>query len=85
MSGVSDTVSEGRRRAMLRTAMGPTIAAALADPLVLELNREALARLTCEKELAVVPGATHLFEEPGALERVGELARSWFLAHLVPP
>jgi dienelactone hydrolase len=56
-----------------------------ADPLVLELNREALARLTCEKELAVVPGATHLFEEPGALERVGELARSWFLAHLAPP
>lgn len=48
------------------------------DHEVLELNREALARLTCRKELAVVPGATHLFEEPGTLERVTELAEAWF-------
>jgi dienelactone hydrolase len=53
-----------------------------ADPLVLDLNRQALARLRGPKELTVVPGATHLFEEPGALERVSELARDWFLHHV---
>lgn len=52
------------------------------DEQVLELNRAALDRLTSEKELAVVPGATHLFEEPGALDRVIDLARGWFLEHL---
>jgi putative phosphoribosyl transferase len=49
---------------------------------VLELNREAYARLRCEKRLAIVPGATHLFEEPGALDRVARLAREWFEEHL---
>lgn len=48
------------------------------DELVLDLNREALARLTCRKDMVVVPGATHLFEERGALERVAELACEWF-------
>jgi putative phosphoribosyl transferase len=48
------------------------------DPIVLDLNRQALDELSCEKELVVVPGATHLFEEPGALERVAELAGRWF-------
>lgn len=52
------------------------------DPVVLELNREAFDRLRCEKDIAVVPGATHLFEEPGALEEVARLARDWFLRHL---
>jgi len=52
------------------------------DETVLELNRRALARLRCEKELAVVPGATHLFEEAGAMERVEALAAEWFLRHL---
>lgn len=52
------------------------------DPVVLDLNREALAALRCEKELAIVPGATHLFEEPGTLERVIELAGRWFCDHL---
>lgn len=55
------------------------------DPEVLALNREALAALTCEKALAIVPGATHLFEEPGALEQVAELAAAWFLDHLPAP
>lgn len=55
------------------------------DPEVLALNREALAALTCEKALAIVPGATHLFEEPGALEQVAELAAAWFLEHLPAP
>jgi putative phosphoribosyl transferase len=52
------------------------------DEPVLTWNRDALKRLTCPKELAVVPGATHLFEEPGALEQVAELARDWFARHL---
>ena len=56
-----------------------------ADEVVLELNREAMRLLRCERELVVVPGATHLFEEPGALEQVGQLAAAWFLAHLARP
>lgn len=52
------------------------------DVQVLSLNKEALARLTCEKELRVVPGATHLFEEPGTLEEVARLAAAWFAGHL---
>lgn len=52
------------------------------DDVVLSLNRAAFADLRCKKHLAVVPGATHLFEEPGALEAVVEHARRWFLAHL---
>jgi putative phosphoribosyl transferase len=52
-----------------------------ADHLVLDLNRQALEQLTCESELAVVTGATHLFAEPGALEQVADLAAGWFSAH----
>jgi pimeloyl-ACP methyl ester carboxylesterase len=52
------------------------------DPLVLDLNRKAQAELRCENRLEVVPGAGHLFEEPGTLDRVAELARDWFLTHL---
>jgi dienelactone hydrolase len=52
------------------------------DEVVLELNREAYERLRSEKRLEVVPGATHLFEEPGTLERVAELATQWFSSHL---
>jgi alpha-beta hydrolase superfamily lysophospholipase len=52
------------------------------DAAVLELNREALQRLDTEKKLEIVPGATHLFEEPGALQQVSTLARDWFLKHL---
>lgn len=52
------------------------------DEPVIEMNREALARLRCEKRLEIVPGATHLFEEPGALEEVARLAGAWFARHL---
>ena len=52
------------------------------DDLVLQLNEEACEQLRCEKELAVVPHATHLFEEPGALEEVARLAAAWFRRHL---
>jgi putative phosphoribosyl transferase len=51
---------------------------------VVELNRRALAPLRCEKQLEIVPGATHLFEEPGALEEVARLAREWFERYLTP-
>ena len=51
---------------------------------VIELNRRALALLRCEKRLEIVPGATHLFEEPGALEEVARLAREWFERYLMP-
>jgi dienelactone hydrolase len=51
---------------------------------VVELNRRALAPLRCEKQLEIVPGATHLFEEPGALEVVARLAREWFERYLIP-
>ena len=54
------------------------------DEVVLELNRRALQLLGCEKRLAVVPRAGHLFEEPGALETVAELASDWFASHLAP-
>ncbi|MGA3219798.1 MAG: alpha/beta family hydrolase [Acidimicrobiales bacterium] len=54
------------------------------DEVVLELNRDARAQLGCLSRLAVVAGATHLFEEPGALEEVGRLAADWFGRHLAP-
>ena len=54
------------------------------DHLVLELNRVALARLHCRKSLTVIPGASHLFEEVGAMEEVSELAAKWFLKYFHP-
>ena len=51
------------------------------DDVVIRLNEEALAKLHCEKELKILPGATHLFEEPGALEAVAHLAAGWFRRH----
>jgi dienelactone hydrolase len=54
------------------------------DRPVIEMNRDALAQLTCKKRIEIVPGATHLFEEPGALEAVARLAGDWLLAHLAP-
>jgi putative phosphoribosyl transferase len=52
------------------------------DDQVVQLNRQALTQLRCEKRLVIVPGATHLFEEPGALDEVARLARDWFQRHL---
>jgi putative phosphoribosyl transferase len=49
---------------------------------VIELNRNAMKSLAAETRLEIVPGATHLFEEPGALEQVAHLARDWFLPHM---
>jgi dienelactone hydrolase len=55
------------------------------DETVLDLNERAMAHMQCEVRLAVVRGATHLFEEPGTLEQVAALARDWFVSHLAPP
>jgi putative phosphoribosyl transferase len=80
---VAAVVSRGGRPdlagAALARVQAPTllIVGAL-DPQVLELNRAALGRLGSEASLEVVPGASHLFEEPGTLERVAELAVGWF-------
>jgi pimeloyl-ACP methyl ester carboxylesterase len=52
------------------------------DPVVLALNRSAQRQLRCENELKTIPGATHLFEEPGALDKVAQLAGDWFLKKL---
>jgi putative phosphoribosyl transferase len=53
------------------------------DSLVIDMNQQALARLQVTKKMIIVPGATHLFEEPGTLEQVAGLARDWFLNYLV--
>jgi putative phosphoribosyl transferase len=55
------------------------------DEIVLGLNKQAQQQLRCENRLAIVPGATHLFEEPGALRTVTRLAREWFAGHFAPP
>jgi putative phosphoribosyl transferase len=57
------------------------------DPVVIDLNRQAMQKLGGETRLVIVPGASHLFEEPGALQQVAHLARDWFLGHLqqLPP
>lgn len=52
------------------------------DDVVIQLNRAAFERLQGPKELQIVPGASHLFEEPGTLDQVGQLARDWFVRHL---
>lgn len=84
---VSAVVSRGGRPDLAGAALPKVRAATLLivggnDVQVLELNRAALQELRAEKDLVVVPGATHLFEEPGALGEVSRLARQWFEAHL---
>lgn len=83
-SEIAAVVSRGGRPDLASARLGDVTAPTLlvvggADDVVLDLNREAAALLRCPHELAIVPAATHLFEEPGALERVTELARAWFL------
>lgn len=85
---ISAVVSRGGRPdlagvAVLDAVTAPTLLiVGGADQDVIELNRLAYQRLRCEKSLAIVPGATHLFGEPGALEQVAELAAAWFGAHM---
>jgi putative phosphoribosyl transferase len=86
---VQAVVSRGGRPdlggARLREVRQPTLLiVGERDPLVIDLNRQAMRELGGETSLVIVPGATHLFEEPGALEQVAHLARDWFLGHLQP-
>ena len=88
-SGIAAVVSRGGRPDLAGAALAQVQAPTLlivggADTEVLELNRQAFASLSCEKALEVVPGATHLFEEPGALEQVAEMASDWFVRYLGP-
>jgi pimeloyl-ACP methyl ester carboxylesterase len=81
---VRAVVSRGGRPDLAGPALGQVRAATLLivggeDRDVLALNRAAYAALHCQRELSIVPGATHLFEEPGALQSVAELAAAWFL------
>jgi len=85
---VRAVVSRGGRPDLAGAALEQVLAPTLLivggdDPVVIDLNREALERLACrEKQLVVVPGATHLFEEPGTLEKVAQLATEWFGRHM---
>jgi pimeloyl-ACP methyl ester carboxylesterase len=84
---VSAVVSRGGRPDLAWRHLGAVVAPTLLvvgslDRDVLDLNRGALARLRCSKRLEVVPGATHLFEEPGTLDAVAQLAGEWFHKHL---
>jgi len=86
-SGVSAVVSRGGRPdlagAMLSRVRCPTLLLVGGeDRAVLRLNQEALGRLDVEKKLQIIPGATHLFEEPGALDQVAGIAREWFVRYL---
>ena len=86
---ISAVVSRGGRPDMaesfLAKVRAPTLLIVGGDDFqVIDLNRRALARLHSEKKLVIIPGATHLFEEPGALEQVAQLASAWFGDHFKP-
>jgi len=86
---VGAVVSRGGRpdlagRALARIRAPTLLIVGGEDTEVLELNAQAFAQLHCEKELTVIPGATHLFDEPGALEQVTRHAREWFERYLIP-
>lgn len=87
---ISAVVSRGGRPDLAGTALGQVQAPTLLivgglDHEVIELNKEALGKLNCVAQLEIVPGATHLFEEPGTLEHVVERAAAWFLEHIHGP
>lgn len=80
---VNAVVSRGGRPDLAGAALPRVTAPTLLivgshDPVVIDLNQRALAELTCEARLEIVPGATHLFEEPGTLQQVAALATEWF-------
>lgn len=88
--GVAAVVSRGGRPdlagpGLLEAVTAPTLLIVGGhDDVVIDLNRRAMDRMRCEKELVVVPGATHLFEEPGTLEQVARLAADWFRRRFGP-
>jgi putative phosphoribosyl transferase len=82
-------VSRGGRPDLARDYLGGVVAPTLLivggdDQPVIRLNEEALRLLSCPKQLVIIPGATHLFEEPGDLEEVARLAKEWFIRYLAP-
>ena len=84
---ISAVVSRGGRPDLAHDALALVRAPTLlivggADHVVIALNEQAFEKLACEKKLEIVPGATHLFEEPGTLEQVIDLAGGWFNSHL---
>ena len=86
---VGAVVSRGGRPDLAGDALPRVAAPTLlivggSDSPVIDMNQEALGQLRAEKKLEIVPGATHLFEEPGALEEVARLAAGWFVRHLGP-
>jgi pimeloyl-ACP methyl ester carboxylesterase len=86
---VSAIVSRGGRPDLAGAALAEVKAPTLLivggdDTTVIELNREALARMRCLKQLHIIPHASHLFEEPGALEKVAALAAGWFARYFSP-
>ncbi|MEW6283835.1 MAG: alpha/beta hydrolase, partial [Candidatus Eremiobacterota bacterium] len=85
---VSAVVSRGGRPDLAGDALPRVRAPTLLivgglDHTVIELNQKALRAMRCARELAIVPGATHLFEEPGTLEEVARLTAAWFQQHLI--
>ena len=84
---VGAVVSRGGRPDLASTHLAQVQAPTLLlvgghDDVVIELNEQALRLLQCTKQLVIIPGATHLFEEPGTLEEVARLAREWFVRYL---
>ncbi len=84
--GISAIVSRGGRPDLAKDALADVNAPTLLivggfDGPVIGMNEEAYAKLNCEKKMVIVPRATHLFEEPGALEEVARLALDWFRSH----
>ena len=87
-SNISAVVSRGGRPDLAAPRLGAVTAPTLLivgghDDIVIDLNRQAQAQLRCDNELAIVPGATHLFEERGTLEQAAHLARAWFVQNLI--
>lgn len=88
--GVKAVVSRGGRpdlagqRELTRVKAPTLLLVGGRDESVIEMNQMAYALLPCHKKMVIVPGATHLFEEPGALEEVAQLAAQWFAQHLKP-
>ena len=88
-AAVGAVVSRGGRPDLARDYLSAVQAPTLLivggnDDVVIELNEQALRLLHCPKQLVIVPGATHVFEEPGTLEEVSRLAKEWFVRHLTP-
>lgn len=89
-SAVSAVVSRGGRPDLANESLKALRVPLLlivggADYTVIDLNKSAASQLYCEHKLEIVSGATHLFEEPGSLERVASLATQWFIRHFCPP